>query len=399
MPTLAINSIKGVSSSEDLRGEGEFGASLAIDPLMPITDTDIRPSGFIRPTQVAKFSGATVATAPKWMITTPKDTNCYVLCEDGKVHLVTSALAMGTSLNAGAQIGDGTGNGMEYYNNNLAIATGTDIALLEDLAGTPTLDDNYWTSALSLTALVDTTYPSINGNPIPNHMLHRHTDNKMYICDVVANVGSLHYLKLTKSSLEGDTNDGSTYQALDFQAGWYPITMCSFGTYLLIAFIEGVNTTVDQKPARLVLWDTVSASFEDVTIDDNFSEPLITALQPLRDGSVMIFSGKAGGGCRRDKFFGLNQVQPIDYNADNYPPFQGAVDKKGDRVAYGTKVTIPSAGACVLADGSHNPKIPLGLHNIAKSSASGANPQITALKYFIQSANKQMPIIGWKDDA
>jgi len=395
---LQVKSIlAGFSSSENLRREGEFGASLAIDPILPDTDGGIRPSGIIRPSQMTKFSGANVNSVPLFILTNPKNTKVYVVLSNGRVISYNNSLGSETLI--GTLTGD-IARGAAYYDNYLYIARTADIARYGPLDGTPSLTQDYWTNTLGLAALRNETYPSINGVTLPNHFMWRHTDNKLYVCDVLSsNKGALHTVKTTKTTVEGDTNDGSSYNSLDLQHGWWPIVGCSFGTYVLVAFIEGTSITVNQKPARLILWDTVSDSFEDVTIDKNFKEPLITALQPMDDGSVMIFSGKASGGCRIDRFYSLNAVQHIGYIADAYPPLPGAVDFYSGRTAFGSKCTVPATAACVFAQGSPLPEMPMGLHNILKSTLSGNNPQVTALKYVQQDDADLEPIIGAKDDS
>jgi len=397
MINLAIKTIlPGVSASENIRQKGQFGASLGIDPLMPDADSGVRPGGNIRPTQMLKFSESTIDAVPLWMVTNPKDALLYVYTSNGKVYSVASNYTL-TALNSGTALTTASGNGAEYYDNYLYLAKNADICRYGPLNGSPSFTQNYWTSTLSLTAPTNNTYPSINSVAIPNHFMWRHTDGALYICDVLSsNKGALHKIKTTKTTVEGDTNNGSDHDALDFDYGWWPVVGCSFGNYLLVAFIEGTSTTVHQRPARLILWDTVSASFDDVTIDKSFKEPLITALQPLDDGSVLIFSGKAGKGCRVDRFYSLNAVQHVGYFPDLYPPLPGAVDFYAGRSAFGTGCATPSSAGCVMAYGSPNPEIPTGMHNILLANSSGTTPQVTALRYFLQGDADLQPVIGWK---
>lgn len=389
--------LRGQSSSEYIGLAGQYQASIGIDPDMPKSDSAVRPCGLLRPTSMAKFSSTEITGVPLWMVSNPKDTNLYVYANDGKCHVVTSALAMGTALNSGNALTASSANGACYYDNKIILCKNTEVAVYQ--LWNTTLDQTYWTTTLSLTALTDTTYPSINGVEMPNHVCHRHTDDKCYIADVVANQGVLHYIKTTKTTYEGDTDDGSTYNALDFDHGWYPTAIESFDNYLLIALIEGTSTSVNQKPAKLALWDTFSSSFEDVT-PDNFNFPLITALKNV-NGSVYIFAGNATGGCHVSKFMGVNMVEPVAYLPDAYPPLNGAVDHLLSRMVFGSKTTIPTAAGCVYAIGSLYPDFAptTGVHGILKNSGSGANPWVTCLRYFSQDASKPQPIIGWDDDS
>lgn len=389
--------LSGQSSSEYIGLEGQFQSSIGIDPDMPKTDTAIRPSGLLRPTSMALFSASEITGVPLWMTSNPKDSNCYVYANDGKVHVVDSALTMGTALNSGNALSASSANGATYYDNKIILIKNTDVAVYQ--LWNTTLVQDYWTNTLSLTALTDTTYPSINGVEMPNHVAHRHTDDKCYFADVADNKGVLHYIKTTKTTNEGDTDDGSTYNALDFDYGWYITAIESFDNYLLIALIEGTNTTVNQKPAKLALWDTFSDTFEDVT-PDNFNYPLITALKNV-NGQIYIFAGNATGGCHISKFMGVNMVQPITYLPDAYPPLHGAVDHLLSRVSFGSKTTIPVSAGVVYSIGSLYPSFApsTGVHGILKSSSAGANPYVTCLRYFAQSPEKPQPIIGWDDDS
>jgi hypothetical protein len=198
---------------------------------------------------------------------------------------------------------------------------------------------------------------------------------------------------------DAGTDDGSEANVLDFPFGWYPVTLASYGSYLLIALIDGTSTSVRQAPARLALWDCTSDSYDDAT-PDNFSDTLITAMKQMPDGTILVFSGNATGGCRVSQFLGARVLKPIAYYPDTYPPFQGAVDALGDRLAFGGKTTIPGAAGVVHALGSNYPGLGTltTLHNILKCSAPGANAHVTCLKYFSPSASKSQPIIGWKCD-
>lgn len=390
--------LSGQSSSEYICTTGQYQLSVGIDPDMPKDDSSNKPSGLIRPTAMAKFSGTEITGAPMWFISNPKDSNCYVYASDGKVHVVDSSLAMGAPLNSGSALSSSTGNGAAYYDNKIILIKNTDVAVYT-LWGTPALNQTYWSSTLSLTALTNTTYPSINGVKMPNHVCYKHTDNKLYFCDVHANnYGIINYIKTTKGTYEGDTNDSSVYNALDFPYGWYPTAITAFDKYLLISLIEGTNTSVKQKPAKLALWDTISSSFEDVT-PDNFSDPLITALINV-NGSVYVFSGEAGGGCHVYKFMAVNMLQPVLYLPDVYPPLAGSVDHFMTRTIFGTKTINPSDYGIVYSLGSCYPDFASqsGLHGILKANTAGNNPQVTALKYFAQNATKPQPIIGWRTD-
>lgn len=382
--------------------QGQYLASIGIDPDMPAGDgaisADPRASGLLRPTAMAKFSGTEITGVPLWFVSNPKDTNTYLYANDGKCHLVTSALAMGTALNSGNPLTTSSGNGAAYYDNYLYLARNLDVARYGPLNGSPSLTLAYW-SGLSLTALTNTIYPSINGVAMPNHVMHRHTDDKLYFTDVTSgNQGIISYIKTSKTTVEGDTNNGSTYNALDFDHGVYPTAIETYGDDLAIATIEGINTTIRQGNAQLSFWDTTSASFTKITSVE-FPDPLITALKNV-NGILYVFSGNASGGCRISRFVGGYSFEEVAYFDDSLPPFHGAVDHFLNRIIWGGFTTYPETSACVYSFGSKRKDLPMGIQTPFKASSSGANPMVTTVKYIQHASNvKRFPIIGWSDDS
>lgn len=400
-----INSVLGgVSPTLLFSQDGQYNGAIGIDPDMPIQDTSgalleaVRTSGLIRPTAMAKFSASEVTGVPLWMVPNPKDSNTYVYANDGKVHTVTSSLAMGTALNGGAALSTASGNGAAYYDNYVYFRKNTDVARYGPLNGAASLNQTYWSSTLSKTALTNTTYPSLRGIAMPNGVMHRHSANgTLYFTDVVGNQGVLHYIKTTKTTVEGDTDDGSTYNALDFNFGYYPTAIESYGTDIAVALIETTDTTINQKPAILTFWDTTSASINKI-VDVVFPDPFITALKNV-NGILYVWSGNAQGGVRLSRFLGGYTFEEVCYLEEGTPPFAGAVDHDMNRVIWGSWVTYPESAATVWALGSKNQKLAKGLHSIAKSTSSdSSNQAVTCLKYLEQSSNKlRLPVIGWSD--
>jgi len=255
----------GLSVCDYFNLPGQFQCSLGIDPGMPAQDDGDKPSGYIRPTKMVLFSGANVNATPLFIITNPKTTNVYVILSNGRIISYNSSLA---SEAIAATLTEAAGNGAEYYDNYIYVAGTTDISRYGALNGSPSITQSYWKTTLSLAALANTEYPSINGVVMPNHNMHRHTDDKLYICDVFGasganqNKGLLHYIKTTKTAVEGDTNDGSAYNALDFDFGIWPTCIETYQTDLVVGLIEGISTGIKQKPAKLSFWDTSSASYQ-----------------------------------------------------------------------------------------------------------------------------------------
>lgn len=371
-----------------------YHAAIAIDPDMPETDSAKRLSGLIRPTAMAKFSGSTITAPIMWLVSNPKDSNCYAYCTDGTVYAISSALAV-TALNSGSPITHGSGAGAEYYDKGLLLASTTDIVRYGNLDGTPSFTMNYWTGTLGKTALANTTYPSINGVEIPNHPMFRHpTSGVCFVGDVnSSNIGAIHQIK-TQS---GGSDNGSGYNALQLQEGYFPTVIEAYQDTLAVASIEGTSTSVKQKRAALTFWDMTSPSFSKV-IQVEFPDPFITAMKNV-NGVLYVWSGNATGGVRLSQFVGGWSYDEVWFQEDGFPPFQGAVDAEMNRVIWGSPVTYPESAVTVFAKGSRAEKSGDGVHNILKTTSSGTNGMVTALRYFQSTAlNTRQPIVAWKDD-
>lgn len=407
-PFVIQSILAGQRTSSQFNAEGQYGPSLGIDPDMPITDSDTEPSGIIRPTSMEEFSSTLLTSKPLWIKTNPKDTNVYTYLSNGLLLSYSSSLASETSIGTPTS---GAGNGMEYYNNYLWLATPTNISRYGPLSGTPAIINTSWTGSsytgtsggLGKAVLTNTTYPSVGGTVMPNHVMHRHTDDKLYICDVLSdstantNKGALHYVNLTKTTVEGDTDNGSSYNALDFGYGYYPTCLASLETNLVVGLIEGTSTAIEQGHAAVSVWDTTSSTFSNL-VQKEFPDPLITAMINV-NGVVWIFSGSAAGGCRITQYLGGYNFREIGYYPYILPPLQGAVDHKLGRVVFGTYTTKPSAKAVVYAIGSKFSALGGGCHAILTPLTAGANPSVTSLKY-VQAVNPVLlqPIVGWGSD-
>lgn len=391
--------LPGWGVSEYFITKGQFQNSIGIDPEMPKTDSDNRPSGLIRPTAMAKFSGTEITGVPMWILTNNKNTNSYVYASDGKVHVFDADLSMTTALSTPTS---GAGNGAEYYNNYLYFATPTDISRYGPLNGSASMTNSFWTSTLSLTALANTTYPTVNGVKIPNHPMYLHPkNNRLYFGDVNSNgIGILSFIKTKKGTYEGDTNDTtvpSAYNALDFYYGWYPTCISSVGTELAIGLINQNQTTtskVKQKNAQVAFWSTLPSDTSYNRIAE-LPDPLITAMINV-NGQLYVFSGNGAGGMRISRYLGGESFEELYYASDQYPPMQGAVDCLINRLVWGVSTTSPATSASVMALGSKVRAMAMGVHNILKTTSTGTSPIVGCLKYIEQGASKQ-PVVGWSD--
>lgn len=405
--TFTIESIlDGASATQYLSGENAFNASIAIDPDLPV-GLNTKASGILMPVVYEKFSGTEITGVPLWILTNNKTANSIVYTSDGKIHSFDSSITMRTTDEAGTSfpitITGGAGNGGVFYNNFYYLAEGTDISQYGgmDQGGSITKTENVWTGAkFSKSALTDTVYPSIRGVMIPNHPMHVHSDNSCYIGDVVAGQGVLHRLNTKKTTIEGDTNGTtvpSAFNALDFPFGYYPTDIESYGTDVVTACIQTTNSTINQGKAALFFWDPTNTDtfYRQVNLPD----PIVTALLNV-NGILHIWTGNTQSGVRLSRYIGGETVQEVYYIEDGFPPFAGAVDALGSRLVSGTSTTYPITTASVTAYGSKNDSLPKGIHNIVRATSTGANPNVTALKYVQQSSSVQPKlIVGWSDDS
>ncbi len=405
--TIRIESILGGHSDfQNFAGKDQFLASYAIDPDQPSSDSgnqSIKASGFLRPAGCRKIDhSTTLSGAPMWLIPNPKDDEVYVYAASGSVY---SLDPNGYAITAVGDLNDGgtaTGNGSEYYDNYIYFSRDTTVARYGPLNGTAAFTDDYWVSTLSKTALENTTYPELlaTSRDLPNHVLHRHSDGKLYIADVVGNQGYLHYIATTKTTVEGDTDNSSTYGKLDFPYGYWPVDIETYGSDLAIALYEGSrDLTTIQKKAKLSFWDTTSANYNKI-IDVEFPDPIITALDNV-NGVLYTFSGQPGNlGTRVCRFVGGYSFEQIAFIEDSEPPFPGATTDLLNRILFAGSANYINNNsgnlASVWALGSKTGKYQ-GLHNVmGASNTTVSDTAITSMAVIDQDGfNFQIPVIGW----
>ena len=405
---ISIDSILDGQSSLNYFGkEGSFKNSLALDVDAEATTGDNRPSGLLVPQPATPLTGATMDAEPLWMNTTPKTDNVFVYDRSGKVYEAVLSNDTLSDLNNGAALSSSSGNGSAYYDNFQYFAKNTDICRYGRLDGARTYTETYWTSSLSLSPLGNgVTYPSssIASIKYPNHPMHKHIDNKLYIGDVMASngvhtgKGAVHYIKTTKTTTEGDTNDGSTYNALDLPYGVWPMDIESYGTDLAIAAYEGFTTTGNTrgKRAHIYLWDTTSDSYyKDIEMGD----PLVSALEYI-NGELIAFSGNPGNtGCRVSRYIGGDSFEELAYLEDSQPPYAGATDSIMSRIVFGGYSTSMGNYGCLYAFGSKISQIPRGLFNIMRFTGdTGATATVTSciIPENTPFTNDKY-LIGWRD--
>ena len=400
--TIKIESILGGESEYDgFATSSQYQSSFGIDPDLPwyyLSATGPFPgtnkaSGFIRPSHIwNRFKNDASTTEIRWMETNPKNNNLYMYDAAGSVFAMDAAFVT-TGLGDLNDGGSATGNGQVYNDNYIYFSRDTTIARYGPLDGSPTFTDDYWTGTLGKTALTNTTYPTItnNGFKLPNHVLHRHNDGKVYIADVVGNRGYLHYISTTKTSVEGDTDNGSTYLAIALPYGMWPTAIESYGSDIAIALYEGmaVPQGVIQKPAKLAFWDTTSQNFNSIV---DFPDPLITALKyDTVTGVLVAFSGQPNFlGTRISRFVGNYSFEQMNLVTDALPPLASAVELILSRIYFASgksEETTPNSGSTafygsVWAIGSLVSKSARNLFHVM-GSTSLAGSSVSSLKQFL----------------
>lgn len=402
---LQIKSVmEGQSPTNYFGGAGTFNTSIGVDPDLPV-GSDIKTSGILVPSRYEKFSGTELTGFPNWIITNNKTNNSFVYTSAGLLHSFNSSIVMRTTDEASTAfpitITGGAGNGAVFYNNFVYLAEAADISQYGgmDQGASIVKTENVWTGGkFGLSALTNTTYPTLQGVPIPNHAGHVHTDNSCYWGDVVAGQGVIHRMNTKKGTIQGDTNGTtipSAFNVLDLPFGYYPTDIESYGTDLVILAIQTTDSTINQGKAAIFFWDPTNTDsfYRQVALPD----PLGTALLNV-NGILYCWSGNAANGVRLSQYIGGETIKEISYQEEGVPPLAGAVDALGSRLVWGTMTTYPEASASVVAYGSKNDLLPKGLHNVARSTSAGATQNVNSLKY-VQQASNVTPrlIVGWGD--
>ena len=383
----------------------QFRASLGIDPAQPINDSlsDVNgrvASGLLRPVAAGALStvSTTLADAPLWIRSNPKTATYYVYDIDGSVYSIENTVNSITPVGDLNDGGTARGNGCEYYDNYMYFARSTTVARYGPLNGTAAFTDDYWAATLSKTALVDTSYPVVVTNkPLPNHVLHRHSDGRLYIADVVGNQGTIHYIQTTKTTVEGDTDNGSTYNALDLGYGLWPTAMETYGNNLVIALSERATNPGTYKSAKIAFWDTTSSSPNQIVWVE-FPDNLITALKNI-NGVLYVGSGNPSGvGFRISRYVGGYTFEEVAYVETGTPPYQGAVDGDSTRLLFGSSTEVPVDAPAVYSYNLQKSGVGNGIFNVFRATGD-SNATVTALiidKFRGGDGNTaRTPIVGW----
>ncbi len=355
---IKIESILGGHSVSSHFGSSDsFQGSGGIDPSqdVAISGTDLGITGMLAPNGLASGGGALNAP-PLWMVTPPKVAATYVLDASGSTYTLNSAANQTGLEDGGNESGTGSGNGAAYYDNYVYFAKNTTIARYGPLDGSPSMNGDYWGTTLGKAALTHTTYPVFSSGGIsitvPNHLLHRHSDGRLYIADVVGNQGNLHFISTTKTTVEGDTDNGSTFGKLDFGYGLWPTAIESYGSDIVVALYEGDTVSSGrQQTAKLAFWDTTSENFNQITWVE-FPDQIITALRNVNGTLYVVSSQVESSGFRLSRFVGGYSFEEVAFFPDGYPPMAGAVLNVGHRLFFGSSNSRGGgSGPCVYSFG------------------------------------------------
>lgn len=404
--TIKIESILGGHSAlSHFSGEGQFKSSLGIDPAQPINDgtTNVSfvASGLIRPAASEKFSGTTVTGAPMWFVPSPKDGLTYVFDSLGSVYSIGATFGSVTALGDLNDAGTAQGDGAEYYDNYVYFARSTTIARYGPLDGTPAFADDYWVGTLGKTRLTDNSnYPASFKSSVkyPRHVLHRHSDGKLYIADVADNKGVIHYIATTKTTVEGDTDDNSTYNKVEVGYGLYPTAIESYGADLAVAFYEGTNKSFRESRAKIAFWDTTSAKVNKIVWVE-FPDQIITALKNI-NGILYVVSGNIqSNGFRVSRFIGGYTFEEVMYSETGEPCFAGAIDGTGKRLLLGSFTDVPETQPSVYSLGLQKTALGNGTFNVMGATGGSTSAVHSLLVADNDDFSFSVPIVGWTTGA
>ena len=410
---ITIDSILGgIAPNLYIGRRDQFAMSIGIDPDLPISDSGIKASGVLVPTSYADISGAGLSGYVKWLLTCPQNELVYAYASDGELISYSILDSTPTETVIGTPT-SGVGNGAAYYNNYIYLATPTNISRYGPLDNSPSLTNTVWTGALfGKTALGDPTYPTQYGILYPNHPMHVHSDNKLYVGDFETVAGDnqgrgkIHWIRTNGDATnEGADNDGTTENALYLPYSYAPIDIESWGNDLAILAIPmhtatTASSSLVQGKAALFLWDAINASslpYRKIDLIDPFASALLN-----HNGDLYVWSGNLNDGVRLSKYLGGYKLQQVAFFEEGAPPPAGCVDGQGNRIVWGARTTFPENATVVYGYGYKDANLPPALHSIMTTTdatagaASFSSAMVSALK-FAQQASFIIPrlLVAW----
>lgn len=229
------------------------------------------------------------------------------------------------------------------------------------------ITDGVWKGATlgSQAALGDATYPQTLLNvPYLNHFGFAHSNGAGYFLDYLLGKGYIHKIQTTKTTNQGDTNDGSVYGSvgsLSLPFDFMPITGVSYGTDIVISGSKTVDSTINQGNACLFFWDAAEELFYRVV---RLPDPICSVLKYV-NGVLYGLSGDLTGSYRLWRYVGGDSIETLKMIEDGSLPLQGAADFVGNRLVWAANTTLPSIFSGLYGHGSKSDLFPRGLHHIA----------------------------------
>ena len=288
---IRIESILGgISDYQNFGTSDQFPFSCGIDPDINCNkdyyhSTDYqsnKASGFLSPR--VQYSHASTSAQPMWIVTNPKNKDVFVYDSGGTIYTTRVYNEYATEVTT---LASSVGGGSAYYDNYVYFATNSTVARFGPLnQDSPAINPDFWGNSLGKIGLSSTYYP----NNYPNHILHRHSNGKLYFADVVGNQGVLHCISTKKTTIEGDTDDGSAYNAIDFPPGMWVTSIASYGSDIAVALYEGNVTQNSQQKAKVSFWDTTNPDNYYQITSTEFPDTFISAMVNS-NGVLYVFSG------------------------------------------------------------------------------------------------------------
>lgn len=231
------------------------------------------------------------------------------------------------------------------------------------------ITNGIWTGATlgTQTALTNWKPPvGLQSTNYLNHFGFAHTDGAAYVLDFKQGLGMIHKIQTTRTTNEGDTNNGSAYQSvgsLSLPRNYFPIVASSYGTDIVISGSKTFSGTINQGGAILCFWNAADELFYRIV---QLPDPICTALKYV-NGILYGLSGSLSGGYRLFRYVGGDAIETLKIIEDGHLPMQHAIDVIGNRIVWAADTTTPFTSSGLYAYGSKSDLFPRGLHNCAVS--------------------------------
>ncbi len=381
----------GWSDLQNLGSEGEFLASIGIDPEDNLELT--KSSGAIAPTRREDFTSDQITAAPMWISGSLTSTGVYVLDMNGSLVAYSSTLSGETSL-GNPNSGAGEGNGMVVWNDYVYCSLNTTIARWGPISGTgSSFTSDYWISGLSMSALTNSDYPQTRDVSYPNHVLYAHNDGRVYVMDYDGN-GRVHSF----ATDDDGANGTARFNDLTLPPGLMPMAAAPYGTDIAIvctpASLFSAGATTRTGSSVLAFWDGIPTHAPYLYIP--IAEPMATAIVN-KNGELYVWAGNIDTEVKVLRYIGGYSFENVALISEGSPPPASAVDTLGNMVAWGGSISYPETAAGVFSVGFRSGKLPgNSVNHISRATASGTLPIVSAVKFLQRNRS---PLVGWRDQS